>query len=239
MIVEELVSIAKSKSLSKPFDVRIGLFYTGVMLEDGRTGVASTPRFLVTPKENSPLDLTEMKTDELLDGLLSPDPLLSAVGLATLNAVMETPHDIKEGDMLDYLQITNEDIVGMVGYFSPFVERIKNKAKELYVFERVMRIEGVYPDWAIPVILPKCSVIIITGSTILNKTIDFILEYTKNSKKVAIVGPSTPLHKKLLEKAHILSGIKVLNGKKLLDIISQGGGTRLMKGITKKVNLLK
>ena len=97
----------------------------------------------------------------------------------------------------------------------------------------------VYPDWAEPLLLPGCDVVIISGTTFVNKTIDFVLENTNNARKVAVAGPTTPLSGSLLGKIDILSGIRVTDPDRLLVLVSQGGGTKAIMGVARKVNLLK
>jgi len=239
MILAELVKEIKVGKLPTIEDIRAGLFYTAVKLEDGRAGVAATPRALVTPRPREAEDLRALGTENVLELALSPDPLLSAVGVATLNALLSDSTDTVEGDLLDHLGIDEDDRVGMVGYFGPFVERLKGRVRELFIFERSERVEHVYPDWAEPLLLPHCDVVIISGTTFVNKTIDYVLEHVKNARKVAVAGPTTPLSDRLLGKIDILAGIRVTDPDRLLVVVSQGGGTRAIMSVASKVNLLK
>ena len=240
MILAELVNEVRSSGKLPPIeDIRAGLFYTAVKLEDGRAGVAATPRVLVTPRPRDAKDLRDLGTEKVLELALSPDPLLSAIGVATLNAFLPGSAEAIEGDLLDHLGVREDDRVGMVGYFAPFAEKLKGHVRELYIFERSERVEHVYPDWAEPLLLPGCDVVIISGTTFVNKTIDFVLKHTTNARKVAIAGPTTPLSVSLLGKIDILSGIRVTDPDRLLVLVSQGGGTKAIMSVARKVNLLK
>ena len=115
-------------------DVRIGLGYTAVMLEDGNVGVAYTFR------ENAPggcsvfmgkRPLAGSTTTQLLEYLGSTDEIERTVGLAVANALANR-HGAgqSEGNILDTLSIGFMDRVGMVGYFGPQVERGSTSAKE-------------------------------------------------------------------------------------------------------------
>ncbi len=239
MLVRKLIDLAKKAPQSEVIDIRVGLFYTAVMLDDGRCGVAATSRVLVTPRKRGAEDLRFKPSHEMLELLMSPDPVLSAIGMATLNAVISPQGDVVEGDLLELIEVNPEDTVGMIGYFGPFVEKLTGRVKKLYVFERGDRIEHVYPDWSEPLILPKCDIVIITGTTFVNKTIDYVLESARNARKIAIAGPTTPVHPFLLNYVHILSGIEILDGKKVVEIVSQGGGTKAIMEVARKINLAR
>jgi len=236
MLLQELIEIAKKGALPPVKEIRVGLFYTGVLLEDGRAGVAGTLRDVTTPKRDSH-DLRSLSTGEILDGALSPNPLLSSIGLATLNALLEPPESSQPGDILDYLDVTPVDRVGMVGYFGPIIKKIRDKVKKLYIFERIIKIEGLLPDWAAPVVLPECDIVIVTGTAFINKTIDGIIEASKNARRIAILGPSTPMAESLLEHVQLLSGVKIKDPVKMLNIVSQGGGTKALMSAVLKINL--
>lgn len=238
MILKDLVEEIKRTPLPLVKDIRVGLFYTGVLLDNGNAGVAGTLRDVTTPKRD-PLDLRNLETKKILEGALSPNPLLSTIGMATLNALYQPPKSSIPGDILDFLDLTPQDKVGMVGYFGPVIERIENRVDTLYIFERTIKVEGLLPDWSAPLTLPQCDVVIITGTAFINKTIDTILEAGKNARTIAILGPSTPMSEMLLERVHLLSGVKIEAPRKMLNIVSQGGGTRALMSASKKVNLVR
>jgi hypothetical protein len=152
------------------------------------------------------------------------------------------PRETLPGDIKKYLRISKKDKVGMVGAFLPLIPWVQSRAGKLFVFERnpLERAGEYQPDWAEPLILPQCSVGIITAASIANKTIDSLLGYLKGARMVVLAGPTTPLSSRVFKKSriNILSGIKVINPPKLLEIVSQGGGTRDFGDSVKKVNMV-
>ena len=50
--------------------------------------------------------------------------------------------------------------------------------------------EGVLPDVACEELLPKASVVIITGAAIANGTIDRLLELSAGARYIALISPS-------------------------------------------------
>ena len=131
-------------------DVRIGLGYTAVLLEDGSAGVAYTFHEQAAAgcsvfRGRRPL--AGCSTQEVLQYLGSSDPVESAVGLAVANALVNRPYPgQEEGDILGVLSVRPEDRVGMVGYFGPLVAPLEKRVRELTIFERnAARSEKVLP----------------------------------------------------------------------------------------------
>jgi Uncharacterized conserved protein len=79
--------------------------------------------------------------------------------------------------------------VGMIGHFKGIEEQLANIC-ELTVFERQMQ-SGDYPDTACEYLLPEQDIVILTASTLINKTFPRLLQLAKNAQ-VIMLGPSTP-----------------------------------------------
>ena len=159
----------------------------------------------------------------------------SIVGIATLNALSqivlnEEKYAINDGNFIDYIQaeVKATDTVALIGYIEPFINVLQGKARCLYIFERKPRFfnDQILPDTACEELLPKADIVIITGSTIANKTIDRVLELSKNAREIGVVGPSAgmipdPLFKRGVK---IIGSIKPVDADRLLQIIEEGGG---------------
>lgn len=240
-IKERLMPVAEA---SRVRDVRIGLGYTAVMLETGQTGVAYTFRDASTRRCTflASLDpLVGKKASDLLGLLVEKDEIPAAVALATANALVNTMRTgLREGDILEHLHILPEDKVGMVGFFAPLVPRLKKKAASLFIFERITRRRGdLLPEKEAHTLLPRCEVALITGTSIVNHTIDDLLVAARSCRQVVILGPSTPLLPEAFTgtAVDLLSGVIVTNPPEVLRIVSEGRGMRFFKNNIKKVNL--
>ncbi len=240
-IRDRLMPRAKGMRVS---DVRIGLSHTAVMLENGLAGVALT--FREERKKGGCVSsdlypLSGRKASELLPLLASRDPVETAVGLATANALSNTMKTaLWEGDSLEVLTIQPGDTVGMVGYFGPMLPRLKKMTHSICIFERVPEKQGdLLPEREACNLLPRCQVALITSTSILNHTVDGLLEAAAPCRDVVLLGASTPLLPEVFAGTPVtlLSGIIVTVPLKILRIVSEGRGMRYFKDCSKKVNL--
>lgn len=225
-------------------EVRIGLGYTAVMLENGQAGVAFTfqermRRGCSVFRDLHPL--SGRRASDLLALLDSKNRVETAVGLATVNALANTLRsDLLEGDAMEYLSIGPDDTVGMVGYFGPVLPRLKEKTSSILIFEQGREKEReVLPEKEAYRLLPRCQVAMITSTSILNHTIDRLLDAVEPCRQVALLGASTPLVKEAFSYTPVtyLSGVVITRPEEILRIVSEGGGVRFFGKNVKKVNL--
>ena len=245
MILQQLREYAAGLAHDRTVaDVRIGLCYTAVLLDDGSAGVAYTFKECLPPG----CDIFQGKrpvagktASETLAYLSSPDLLERAVGLATANALINhSREELVAGDILDVLACGADDRVGMVGYFPPLMPVLKPKVKELLVFEALLKgTPGMYAEDQAAALLPSCTVAIITATTLLNNTLTELLEACRNCRAVALVGATTPLAPEVFKQQNVtlLSGIVVTDPQGILRQVSEGGGMGSFKGYIEKVNL--
>lgn len=241
MIVDELLDIAEDDLEDRmATDVRIGLRYTGVLLDDGRLGVSRSfgeeaIKCCEVIDEAGELEKSALELANLATSSRAVD---SSIGTATINAVLNDKVEGDEGPLLDFLEIRDGDKVGMVGDFKPVIEKLE-KDIELYVFERSPQEEGVYPDWAAEQILPNVDVAIITGTSVVNKTMDHLLDLSDNAREIALLGPTTPIAPEIFRKRGVtlIGGMVVERVGKALRIVSQGGGTRKLGTVSRKVSV--
>lgn len=237
MIANVLIDEALSKSKDRVVkDVRAGLGYTCVMLSDNSCGLAYTFRnelgqccgILGTAG-----NLIGIGVNKIIPWAKDSNRLKAAIGLAAINAVTnESGRAWETGNVLEAIKIEPSGTFGMVGEFKPILAKVKPITNNIYVFEQSVRQEGIlYNADTIPVHLPKCDVIVITATSIINHTFDEIIPYCNNAKELCLVGPSTPLCPDIFRQYNItlLAGSVVKKPELILQIVSQGGGTMSMK----------
>lgn len=219
-------------------DVRIGLAYTGVLLSDGYGGVACTPlyEFSGCPTLGFAGSLKGKTADKVLELALSENPLEAAVGVATANALSHMLWDLKPEnfpvsnvDILDLIK--PEDRVAMVGYFGPLVPKILKITNKLTVLEK-REIESpktsTLPPEKSREILPASDVIILSASTLANRTFDELLSLRGAAREVVLLGPSAPLYPKPFFQRGITAvmGTRIFDPLTMLTVVSEAGGTK-------------
>jgi len=222
----------------------VGQRFTAVRLEDGSVGLS----FSLGGRGCSfePGSLRGMTAKELVGYLLSPSPVDSSVGLATANAFNNARVEGTTGrDALDLVEVSKSDFVATIGFFPPYSRVLKERAKGFAVLDdREVHSEvksfEVYPWWSFTSIVPKADLLIITGSSVANKTVDTIVSHAKKARAVVVTGPSTPMLPEAFKgtKVKVLAGAKVRDGERAMRVVEESGGTAdLYRGACEKVSL--
>jgi len=234
-------SLAGSAREYRVAEARIGLGYTAVVLEDGRTGVAYTFRDGL-PDGCSVFrglrPLAGRSAVELLALLESNVALEAGVGLACANALANCGgHGQLEGDVLEHLDLRREDRVGIVGRFGPLIDALPARVRSLTVYERVDRPTGMLrPQEEALTDLPRCDVALVTATSIINRTVDGLLDAASSCREVALLGASTPLLPQVFAgRVTLLSGVVVDDSRGVLQVVSEGGGMRQFGPYVRKV----
>ena len=225
-------------------EVRVGLSYLGVKLEGNRMGLAAVLNHELTPG-CSVIDeagkLVGSKASDFLRRLVDGrNPLEKALGLATANAIIHPEPTEDDKNTLELINLGAEDRVAMVGLFRPLVPRIKETGASLSIIERNPAIMEVLGQKERERILEECTVAIITATALLNDTMEEVLNSLGSPRHVAVLGPSTPMCGEIFEGTQVnhLGGSAMLNTKKIMQIISEGGGTTALRPYLRFVNIL-
>jgi uncharacterized protein len=244
MLLDQLCdSLLPAAAAYSVADVRLGLGYTAVQLDDGRCGLAYTFRDEIHAgccAISAAGTLTGRQASDLAQWARSPDPVASAVGLATLNALVPVPPSAVETGLLTLLDLALDDVIGMVGYFGPLIESLRTRCRALHVFERRPSVEpGVLPESAAAGILPQCRIVILSATALLNRTLDDLLVFCRNAREVVILWPSTPLLPQVFADRGVtmLSGVQVVDAERVLRLVSEGGGTRQLGSAVRKLTV--
>ena len=163
-----------------------------------------------------------------------------ALGLATANAVLSAEAPQEESDTLALMDLSSKDHVAMVGLFRPLVPRIEQTGAKLTIIEQNKALPNVLSFKSRGNILKTCTVAVITATSILNNTLETILNDLENPRWVSIIGPSTPVCRDIFAGTPVthLGGSVVLDRPKVLQIISEGGGTPSLRPYLRFVNLV-
>ena len=183
---------------------------TGTLMGNCWTAVETDHHFgmaMTTPVDTAPRMLSGEYAGESLKELAqaakSWNLTESGFGMAAVNAFYNTPAKLEQlgayepfdNYCTDGLDLWGKHI-GVVGHLN-MPKSVYEQAASVRILERNPR-PGDYPDSACDWLIPQCDVVIITASTLVNKTLPHLLDLCKNAYTI-LAGPSCPMCPQLLE----------------------------------------
>ena len=229
--------------------VVIGLFFTGVKLSNGSTGSCATPIKTIPEAVCCPSSAMAMpfpgklagrRAADLAREALSGHGIRRAVGIAAVNALADycwqrRPHPDVElcpgVDAFDATEIRKGDKVVVVGAFVPFLKELKRRGQPFLVLEqdaatlKADELPFFRQAEQAPEILPEADVVLITGSTLVNNTLEDLLALARPEARVTIVGPTVGMQPDafLARGADVLGCVKISAPDAFLDLLAEGG----------------
>ncbi len=227
----------------------VGLFFTGVKLDTGVTGACATPLRSIPDAVCCPSSAMAMPFPGKLRGRLArdllretaaPSGIRRAVGVAAMNALADMCWErrapagvvLRTGvDAYDAAEIQPGENVVVVGAFVPFLKSLKRAHQRFTVLE--MDSATLKPD-ELPYfrpaeeagsVVPDADVVLITGTTLLNNTLENLLELCRPQARVVLVGPTVGLVPDafLRRGVDVLGGVRVTAPDAFLDVLTEGG----------------
>jgi uncharacterized protein (DUF4213/DUF364 family) len=253
-ILNETARQAKDK-LALEYDtitierVMIGVFFTGVKLSNGAGGVSYTPvkdipQAVCCPSSAGrifdPFKIKGMKASDILAGLTSKEPLKVSVAIATLNALSACCWDRGltdhyriqvDADALDAVRMPDESSIAVIGAFVPILRKLKGHGGKWWVIEQDAKtLKSNEMNHFIPAdqseeTIAAADVLIVTGVTLVNHTLEDILKVARQDAEIAVIGPTASM----LPDALFACGVRVVGGvwvkkpDELLDVLAAGG----------------
>lgn len=230
--------------------VVVGLFFTGVKLDNGDAGASATPIKTIPEAVCCPSSAMAMPFPGKLRGrravdlareALSAHGIRRAVGIATVNALAECcwrrrPHpavELRPGvDAFDATDIRAGDRVVVVGAFVPFLKELKRRGQPFWVLEqdpatlKADELPFFRPAEQAAEILPQADVVLITGATLVTNTLEELLALAAPAaRRVTVVGPTVGILPDafLARGADVLGCVRVTEPDRFLDILAEGG----------------
>jgi uncharacterized protein (DUF4213/DUF364 family) len=232
MIRDEIVSLAGEICAGRLIDEAvIGLGYTFVCLDNGACGLAYTLRDELErgcEAFGEAGNLPGRDLREVLSWIGAGSVIASSVGLAAANAVLRPPAKAFSVDLFDSLNMQAGDRVVTVGRFRPLEPALRKAGTELKVIEREDS----------PTLLSGCDVALISATSIINNTLESLLELAFGAREVVLLGPSTPYAPAAFASTPVtlIAGSEVSEVERVRRIVSEGGGTQSMgKSLSKWV----
>ncbi len=256
MIIDKVLETAKPYLKGRTIkDLVIGLALIGVELDNGDIGVSYTLRghlppgcsafsfaqYVIGKDAAEVADLAKYGTDDVQ----------RSVGMAVLTAASRSQDltDIKTLKSTFGIEVSPTDTVGMIGFIPPIANMFSEKTKNLIIFDEAISKFGEETENVCPMddqaeFLPKCDIVILTGTTMINQTIDDLLKVCSNARAIIMIGSSTPMYPEAFKDTNVkvLAGSWWSNDNKeeLFKTISTAGGiSHISKFMIKKAVAVK
>ncbi|HNQ05508.1 MAG TPA: DUF364 domain-containing protein [Thiobacillaceae bacterium] len=227
----------------------LGLFFVGVKLSNDVAGMCATPLKAVPQAVCCPSSAQAMPAPgkvrgrpvrQALEDLYRGGPLRRALAIATLNALVETvwrklgsPDGIlaREGDALAALRVDPHHHVVLVGAFPPYMREFIREERSFHVLEldaSVLKPEELpffVPASQAADTVPHAHALVVTGTTLINDTLDGLLDLARPGTEIAVIGPTVPLLPGPFARrgVRVMGGVRVTEPDTLLDCLAEGG----------------
>jgi len=253
-ILEETIETIRSQLGSEMDSITveravIGLFFSGVRLSTGDGGICFTPvkeipEAVCCPSSARAIPgagkLTHQPVSYYLDEMDQNAPLKKALGIAVLNALStscwhrKTPKEYGFDlgiDPLEGAAIPEEAHVVVIGALVPYIRMLKARGKPFCILEkdaRTLKADEmryyVPPEHANKEI-SKADWLIITGTTLINDTLEDILDHCRSDANITLVGPTASMLPDAFFRRGVdsIGGITVTDPDKLLDTLIEAG----------------
>jgi uncharacterized protein len=242
-------------------DTRIGVFLTAVLLSDGSVGVASTnidtySNCYIKERDFGDFSPSKIKGQKVIDLFEKCSNIKTAdtLKIAVLNAlssqmISKLNYKIVEGtDPIELLDLTAQKTITIVGAFQSYIKKIAATKNKLYVLElNENALNDNQKQFYVPAgkysqVLPISDIIIITGLTLVNNTIDDLLATIPTNAKVIVTGPSSSMIPDILfeKRVAIVGGTRITSPELLFTVVSEAGtGFHLFKYCAEKFCIVK
>jgi uncharacterized protein (DUF4213/DUF364 family) len=169
---------------------------------------------------------------ELAEYARSDNPLEAGIGVAAINSLLEVNEndavEINASELLVKLGAGKN--VALVGHF-PFIPRLRKSVDNLWVIEQHPTGDE-HPSQSAEDLVPRADIVALTGSTLINHTLDGLLELCRPEAMVMILGPTTPLSQVLFDHGvNIIAGSQVVDEDAVRYAIGQGATFQQVKGV--------
>jgi uncharacterized protein len=242
-------------------DIRIGLFLTAVRLSDDSYGIASTLANELRDRTKrkrdfsdfSPLKIKGQKVNTLFETSDESDVILT-LKTAVLNAISSKiissgNYKIFENcDPIDLIDLSLQKTITIVGAFHSYIQKISETKNRLYVLElNEDALTSEEKQFYVPAkeyknVLPESDIVIITGLTLVNKTIDALLSSLRKETMVIVTGPSSSIIPDILfaNNVNIIGATRITRPDILFDLVAEAGaGYHLFEYCAQKICILR
>ena len=249
MIIEETYEEIKSKYGQKFYTVAIdnfvaGIYFMAVKLSSGYCGLANTN---LGPSDScsqnrkhgfgifTPGHFERHTIAELFDHT-DNSGFIKTVQLAAMNAISaelmaESQYKIIENlDPIELIDLQSGKQICLIGAFLSYMKKISASNSKLSILELNKNavpdeyLQYLVADQLVEKAITQSDIVIITGASLANDTIDELLAKIPKDKQVVLVGPTSSLLPDVLFQhgVNIIGGTRILDAKMALQLIAEG-----------------
>jgi uncharacterized protein len=241
-------------------DLRIGLCLTAVRLSDGSCGTAASVQYNESFSrrgnrdfgELTPLKIRGRKVTHILQADRTTYTARS-LGIAIISAIssglIKAPDYsiVEDTDPISLAGLTPGKTVTMVGAFHSYIRTVLESGCKLNLLEiNKEEIPEEYREFYVPAamygsVIPSADIMIITGQTLVNGTLEDLLGVSRPETRVIVTGPSCNIIPDELFRrgVNITGNLRITDPDLLFEIAGQGGsGYHLFKYCAKKICIL-
>jgi uncharacterized protein len=173
---------------------------------------------------------TDMTALELAQYAVSEDLQRSSLGIGAVNSLIAA--DVEKYSGIDGIDVVYEvgkgKNISVIGHF-PYLEKLSKIAKNFWIIEKHPRPGDVSEKEGLNY-LPVSDIVVISGTTLINHTLEGILSHCKPQSVKMLLGPSTPMTPVLFDFGiDILSGSTVVDKSTILKYVSEGANFMRLK----------
>ncbi|MDT8273580.1 MAG: DUF364 domain-containing protein, partial [Desulfomonilia bacterium] len=197
----------------------LGLGFIAVELENGAVGLSANIALTtvtgcsVFKKAGT---LAGSPVASLLDLAKADDLISRSLALAAVNAIAAGRPCGRKGDVFDSIKISSGYRVEMVGMIEPVARMLTGKGCEVSAFDLRNRTEScIHPADRILDVLRHADIIILSGTTLITKTLSGLLTLSGSAREVILMGPSTPMIPEIFSSTPIsfLAGARITDSR--------------------------
>ncbi len=223
--------------------------YTGVLTSNGLLGIA----YSHTREEWCQPDLVEgSRVGDVLDSLLTSTCTPSrAIGQALVNAWGQAELASHIGNSISWDDLMGEIVSSgglavFVGEIKNVPEILENNGIETIIIERNPRKDNTLQDYYATSIIPRATILFITGSAFARPDIDLLLESARRARTVVFIGPSASIPPSALKAVVEELGLRgriyeatriILDKKKVFSLIRNNQGHRAFSKYSRNITI--
>ncbi len=249
MIIEETSEVIKTRYGQRLNAVTIeklvaGVYLTAVKLSSGYSGLASNDLNSADNCTHSrkrgfgdftPGHFRRQKVTDLFS-LPEPTCFIKTIQLAVMNALSaelleESDHRVIENlDPMELIDLSEKKQVCVVGAFLSYIKKVAESNCTLKIIElNEHAIPEEYRQYYVPSelaedVIVKSDIVIITGASLANDTLDTLLEIIPAETKVILVGPTSGLLPDVLfaRGVDIVGTTRITDSTKMMELVAEG-----------------